>query len=255
MLVAMLFVHFDDHMINISTHDTTNNNNRDNSEDDSEERSSLLAGKSTTIAGTNYMYNPSSTTWSHHPPKPSRRQSQQSQNTRRESIANTLYLSDDQLHTLTNVTTTSLMAMDVQIEANHELLQSSAYPPLGLALSLIPTMDTSMSSFALLGQQDDGGSMVPDKIILKSYIVYTFMISILLYGVAHSMISQFLFLLLKDLGISPSIIGWTGPIGGTAEVITFWISRQVSQYSMLLYITLKLKNRISSCLINIVLLS
>lgn len=224
----MLFVQFDKHMINIITHDSTNNNNQDNSDDDSEERRSLLAGKSAIIAGANYMYNPSITTWSHHQqPRPSRRQSQQSQNTRRESIANTLYLSDDQLHTLTNVTT-SIIAMDVQMEANNELLQSNSYPPLGLILSLIPTVDTSLSSFAILGQQEDSNSFVPDKIILKSFIVYTFMISILLYGIAHSMISQFLFLLLKDLGMNPFIIGWTGPIGGTAEVITFWISRQVS---------------------------
>lgn len=224
-LLSMLFVKFDKHMIHRSSRDNTNNSE----EEDLEERSSLLAGKSTNLTGTNYMYDPSSTTWSHytsHPPRPSRRESQQSQNTRRESIANTLYLSDDQLHTLTNVTT-SLMAMDARIEANNELVQSNIdYPPLGLALSLIPTMETSMSAFALLGQEDEYG--VPEKAILKSYIVYSFMISILLYGISHSMISQFLFLLLKDLGMSPSIIGWTGPIGGTAEVITFWLSRQVS---------------------------
>ncbi|KAG2197418.1 hypothetical protein INT47_005671 [Mucor saturninus] len=233
-LLSILFVQFDKHMIHRSSHDNTNN-----SED--EETNSLLAGKSTPLTGTNYMYDPSSTTWSHyttHPPRPSRRESQQSQNTRRESIANTLYLSDDQLHTLTNVTTTSLMAMDARIEANHELLQSDmAYPPLGLALSLIPTMDTSMSAFALLGQEDEYG--IPEKAILKSYIVYTFMISILLYGISHSMISQFLFLLLKDLGMSPSIIGWTGPIGGTAEVITFWLSRQLfDKYSVTFLMTL-----------------
>jgi hypothetical protein len=181
------------------------------------------------------MYDPSiRTTVSHHPPYLSRRtsSSQQSQytTTRRGSIANTLYLNDENHpfnHILTN--TTSNMAMDVQLEADELLQRQESYPSLGLVLSYIPTMDTSLSAFALLGQQQqEENIIIPDKSILKSLRVYTFMTSILLYGIAHSMTSQFLFLLLKNLGLSASTMGWTGPIGGVAEVITFWISRRVS---------------------------
>lgn len=50
----------------------------------------------------------------------------------------------------------------------------------------------------------------------------------LLFGVSYSMIAQFLFLFLRnDLGMDSSLIGWTGPIGGVAEVTTFWISNKV----------------------------
>lgn len=238
----MLFVHFDYHMISKEdnntniTHDSNDviHNISADSEEEGEERQSLLAGKSSSVVGTNYLYDPSITTRSHHQQRPSyssRRQSQQSHQTRRESIANTLYLLDDQMQysELTNINT-SIMAMDVQMEAN-ELLQAttSSYPPLGLVLSYIPTIDTSMSAFATLVQDHTYQEQenIPDKSILKSFLVITFMVSILLYGIAHSMISQFLFLLLKDLGMDPFIIGWTGPIGGIAEVITFWLSRQV----------------------------
>lgn len=247
-----------------TTHDThdVSSGSQQASEGNGESESLLLAGKSTTtpataaaIAGTNYMYDPFMRTWSHHNQQPqpqqqqtnytqlSRRQSEQSQFTRRDSFANTLYLTDDQTqfnHLLTNTrSTTSMMALDAQIEANQELLlqRQESYPSLGLVLSYIPSIDTSLSAFALLGQQSEGQQqqqhednmsiIIPDKSILKSLHVCTFMTSILLYGIAHSMISQFLFLLLKDLGMSSSTMGWTGPIGGAAEMMTFWISRQV----------------------------
>lgn len=265
----MLFVKFEHQMIpkeeeedNITTttpdvHDVLSVSQQEG-EGSEESRSLLLAGKSTTtaataaaIAGTNYMYDPSMRTWSHHNQQQqtnnihlSRRQSEQSQFTRRDSFANTLYLTDDQTqfnHLLTNTrSTTSMMALDAQIEANQELLlqRQESYPSLGLVLSYIPSLDTSLSAFALLGQQSEGQQqqqqhednisiIIPDKSILKSLHVCTFMTSVLLYGIAHSMISQFLFLLLKDLGMSSSTMGWTGPIGGAAEMMTFWISRQV----------------------------
>ncbi|CAO3657099.1 unnamed protein product [Mucor hiemalis] len=272
-ILSMLFVKFEHQMIpkeeeedNITTttpdvHDVLSVSQQEG-EGSEESRSLLLAGKSTTtaataaaIAGTNYMYDPSMRTWSHHNQQQqqqqqtnnihlSRRQSEQSQFTRRDSFANTLYLTDDQTqfnHLLTNTrSTTSMMALDAQIEANQELLlqRQESYPSLGLVLSYIPSLDTSLSAFALLGQQSEGQQqqqqhednisiIIPDKSILKSLHVCTFMTSVLLYGIAHSTISQFLFLLLKDLGMSSSTMGWTGPIGGAAEMMTFWISRQV----------------------------
>ncbi|GAA5804409.1 hypothetical protein HPULCUR_009902 [Helicostylum pulchrum] len=245
-ILSMLFVHFDYHMISKednntnTTHDPNDviHNISADSEEEGEERRSLLAGKSSSVAGTNYMYDPSITTWSHHQQRPSyssRRHSQQSHQTRRGSIANTLYLLDDQMqdNELTNINT-SIMAMDVQMEANELLQATSSYPPLGLVLSYIPTIDTSMSAFATLVQDHTYQEQenIPDKSILKSLLVVTFMISILLYGIAHSMISQFLFLLLKDLGMDPFIIGWTGPIGGIAELF--------DKYSVTLLMTLAL---------------
>lgn len=253
-----------------------------------EERRSLF------LASRNYMYDPSmatTTAWSHQnqqqitrPPPflDSRRESQASTSqyttSRRRSSAsiagNTLYLSTT-VRTycpslfnafLTNTPTTSLMALDVQMEANNELEQQleqqhrrrnsststrysfpQAPPPLGLVLSYIPTIDTSLSVFSALlvsngtnleeaEEGDNIGIILPDKSILKSLLVYTFMISILLYGIAHSMISQFLFLLLKTLGMNPFIIGLTGPIGGMAEVMTFRFSRQVRLYVLHLFL-------------------
>ncbi|KAI8641084.1 major facilitator superfamily domain-containing protein [Parasitella parasitica] len=205
-----LFISFDQQMI---TATTNNGSRRINSSDDlnEEERSSLLTGKST--AGGNYLYNPASTsepTWL----QDTRRNSSTTTIHRRDSIANTLYLTH----------TTSGMAMSVQMEADQELHVTSTMPSLGLVISYIPTLDTSLSA---LGTIHDGGGDLPEPSILKTILVYTFLLSILLYGLAHSMISQFLFLLLRDLGMEPSLMGWTGPIGGVAEVITFWFSRKL----------------------------
>lgn len=293
-VIISFFVRFDQQIINnITTHDISDNGSSRNMMDNrggkrDEERRSLF------LASRNYMYDPSmatTTAWSHQnqqqitrPPPflDSRRESQASTSqyttSRRRSSAsiagNTLYLSTT-VRTycpslfnafLTNTPTTSLMALDVQMEANNELEQQleqqhrrrnsststrysfpQAPPPLGLVLSYIPTIDTSLSVFSALlvsngtnleeaEEGDNIGIILPDKSILKSLLVYTFMISILLYGIAHSMISQFLFLLLKTLGMNPFIIGLTGPIGGMAEVMTFRFSRQVRLYVLHLFL-------------------
>lgn len=215
-VILSLFVRFDYQMILA----TTNNGDRritityDNRDDlNEEERLSLLTGKSTT-AGGNYLYNPTSTSepaWL--------------QNTRRNSSCTTIQRRDSNTNTLYLTTTTTVMAMSVQMEAEQELHASSTLPSLGLVISHIPTLDTSLSA---LGTIHDGtAGDLPEPSILKTILVYTFLLSILFYGLAHSMISQFLFLLLKDLGMDASMMGWTGPIGGSAEVLTFWLSRKV----------------------------
>ncbi|RCH80724.1 hypothetical protein CU098_002008, partial [Rhizopus stolonifer] len=130
---------------------------------------------------------------------------------------------------------TSSLAMDAQIEANNELHTSGAIPPLGLVLSYIPTNDTCLSSLGMVHQ----ANQLPEKSILKTILVYTFMISIFLYGLAHAMINQFLFLLLSDFGLNPCLIGLTGPIGGLAELITFWLSRELfDKYSVTFLMTM-----------------
>lgn len=215
-VVLSLFVRFDYQMMNITTNNGSRRMTRYDTDDGSNvgERSSLLTGKSTTAAGGNYLYNPTSTS------EPVWLQD----DTRRNSSSTTIHRRDSNTNTLRLTTTTTVMAMSVQMEADQELQATSTLPSLGLAISYIPTLDTSLSA---LGTIHDGGGDLPEPSIIKTILVYTFLISILLYGLAHSMISQFLFLLLKDLGMDASMMGWTGPIGGVAEVLTFWMSRKV----------------------------
>jgi hypothetical protein len=144
------------------------------------------------------------------------------------SVANTEYLGDENANLYQ---TTSVAALDVQMEAN-ELLTNIlsndnrpvTFPPLGLALSNVPTIDTSLSAFAAVGNP---GSDAPEKSTLKNCVVQTFLVSVLLFGIAYSMICQFLFLLFRDLGMDASLMGLIGPIGGIAEVVTFWLFKQV----------------------------
>ncbi|KAF1801004.1 major facilitator superfamily domain-containing protein [Mucor lusitanicus] len=225
-VVLSLFVRFDYQMM----HATTNNGSRRVATNDTSdefnvgERSSLLTGKSGT--GGNYLYNPTSASEPAWLQNDDRRNSSSTTIQRRDSNAtNTLHLT----------TTTTMMAMSVQMEADQELHATSTMPSLGLVISYIPTLDTSLSA---LGTIHDGGVDLPEPSILKTILVYTFLLSILLYGLAHSMISQFLFLLLKDLGMDASMMGWTGPIGGVAEVLTFWMSRKLfDTYSVTLLMT------------------
>ncbi|OAD76118.1 hypothetical protein PHYBLDRAFT_88121, partial [Phycomyces blakesleeanus NRRL 1555(-)] len=114
------------------------------------------------------------------------------------SHTNTIYLEDgdrnmDQMMRVT----TSMAAQDVQTEANELLLHTDGMPSLG-------------------------------KSTLTSPRVWTFLVTTLLFGIAYAMIAQFLFLYLRNnLGMESALIGWTGPIGGVAEVSTFYISKQL----------------------------
>ncbi|KAK4510645.1 uncharacterized protein ATC70_005077 [Mucor velutinosus] len=144
------------------------------------------------------------------------------------SHANTLLLDGE--HSLLNLqrTVTSLAARDVYDESSLLLDQIDSLPPLGLALSHIPTVDTSLAVFANIMDEEERHEL---SVSLKSTIfgsvkVWTFLLMTLLFGVFYSMVAQFLFLFLKqDLNLSSSIIGWTGPLGGVTEVSTFYVSR------------------------------
>ncbi|KAK4508869.1 uncharacterized protein ATC70_013492 [Mucor velutinosus] len=225
--VLSLFVRFDYQMMHATTNNGSGRMVTNDTSDESNvgERSPLLTGKSTAVTGGNYLYNPTSTSEPAWLQDDARRNSSSTTIQRRDSNTNTLYLT----------TTTTVMAMSVQVEADQELHATSTLPPLGLVISYIPTLDTSLSA---LGTIHDGAGDLPEPSILKTILVYTFLLSILLYGLAHSMISQFLFLLLKDLGMDASMMGWTGPIGGVAEVLTFWMSRKLfDTYSVTLLMT------------------
>ncbi|KAI8645650.1 major facilitator superfamily domain-containing protein [Parasitella parasitica] len=144
------------------------------------------------------------------------------------SHANTLLLDNEQSLLNLQRTVTSLVARDVHDETNVLLDQMGSLPPLGLALSHIPTVDTSLAAFASVLDQHEAYEM---GVSLKSTVfgsakVWTFLFMTLLFGVFYSMVAQFLFLFLKqDLELSSSAIGWTGPLGGLAEVSTFYVSR------------------------------
>ncbi|KAF7725929.1 hypothetical protein EC973_009166 [Apophysomyces ossiformis] len=123
--------------------------------------------------------------------------------------------------------TTSIAALDVQMEANDRLAHLDHMPSLGLVLSNIPSVDTSLAVFGAIGQPE---TQPPERSTLGSRRVWTFLLTTMLFGVAYSMVAQFLFLYLhNDLGMSSNLIGWTGPLGGIAEVSTFYISRQVKK--------------------------
>lgn len=152
---------------------------------------------------------------------------------RASSHANTLLIEGGE-HNLLNLqrTITSLAARDVQDEANLMLDQMDSLPPLGLALSHIPTVDTSLAVFANIIEEPEILEAGPSlkSTILSSPKVWTFLLMTLLFGVFYSMIAQFLFLFLKqDLKLDSSIIGWTGPLGGITEVSTFYVSRLLSK--------------------------
>ncbi|KAL7329335.1 hypothetical protein PS15p_207451 [Mucor circinelloides] len=147
------------------------------------------------------------------------------------SHANTLLLDNE--HNLLNLqrTVTSQAARDVYDESSLLLDQMDSLPPLGLALSHIPTVDTSLAAFASIMDEEERHelSVSLKTTIFGSVKVWTFLLMTLLFGVFYSMVAQFLFLFLKqDLELSSSIIGWTGPLGGVTEVSTFYVSRMVS---------------------------
>ncbi|CAM0141074.1 unnamed protein product [Umbelopsis sp. WA50703] len=143
------------------------------------------------------------------------------------SFANTVF-SDDHTHrhSLVLHRTATSIARDVHLEASEMMDSLDHIPSLGLALSHIPSMETSLAFLMPHSPEEDIVS--PSASILKSARVMTFLLCMLIFGVAFSMINQFLFLFLhNDLGVQSSILGWTGPVGGVTEVLTFWISKQL----------------------------
>jgi hypothetical protein len=137
------------------------------------------------------------------------------------SHANTIMEGDPEHHILNlQRSVTSMALRDVQDEASQLF---STMPSLGLALSHIPTVDTSLAGIA-----DVMGELSTIQIMFSSLRIWTFLLMTLFFGISYSMVAQFLFLFLKnDLDLDSSSIGWTGPIGGVTEVSTFYISGKV----------------------------
>ncbi|KAI9318750.1 major facilitator superfamily domain-containing protein [Dichotomocladium elegans] len=141
------------------------------------------------------------------------------------SYANTEYIDEYENDRRLGLFRTATSVMDVQAEAGQRIANMDHLPPLGLALSNIPTVDTTLAALADITRPATKG---PQKSTLMTTRVWTFLLTMLLLGISYSMIAQFLFLFLRnDLGIESSLIGWTGPIGGIAEVSTFWVSNKL----------------------------
>lgn len=183
----------------------------------------LLGSKSQGVRG-NYAYNPQQQDALGEDDRQSRRSSLIA---RRRDSANTLLLDDVEEagfpHPLLHTTTTTA-AMDAQYEASlviSHLVGQEDYPSIGLVLSHIPTVETSLAAFGLDKQPSTA---------LKSFRVQSYLLMVLFFALGYSMISQFLFLIYRnDLGMNPSLMGLTGPLGGCAEVMTFWMSKKVMQ--------------------------
>lgn len=156
------------------------------------------------------------------------------------SHANTLLIDNEQSLLNLQRTVTSIAARDVHDEANLILDQmDDTLPPLGLTLSHIPTLDTSLAAFASIVCHDSNDLMTEESLkdtIFASPKVWSFLLMTLFFGIFYSMVAQFLFLFLKqDLELDSSVIGWTGPIGGITEVSTFYVSRLVSTTLYIFY--------------------
>lgn len=157
------------------------------------------------------------------------------------SHANTLLIDSEQSLLNLQRTVTSIAARDVHDEANLILdqMDDNTLPPLGLTLSHIPTLDTSLAAFASIGCHDSNESTTEEEslrdTIFASPKVWSFLLMTLFFGIFYSMVAQFLFLFLKqDLDLDSSVIGWTGPIGGLTEVSTFYVSRLVRKERMIM---------------------
>ncbi|KAI8969238.1 major facilitator superfamily domain-containing protein [Mycotypha africana] len=145
------------------------------------------------------------------------------------SRANTILVEGDQNLLALQRTTTSIAVRDVQDEASLVMEHMDSLPPLGLALSQIPTVDSSLAAFATVVEattEEELAVKTLGSTIFGSVQVWTFLITALCFGLLYSMVAQFLFLFFKqDLGLNASVMGWTGPLGGVTEVATFYFSR------------------------------
>ncbi|CDS10677.1 hypothetical protein LRAMOSA11163 [Lichtheimia ramosa] len=168
------------------------------------------------------------------------------------SYANTEILEDGIDDRRLGLLRTATSMLDVQTEASQRIANMDHLPPIGLALSNIPTVESTLAAFADLGRPE---SKPPQKSTLTTPRVWSFLLTMLLLGISYAMISQFLFLFFcNDLEIDSSLIGWIGPIGGIAEVTTFWVSNKlleeftVSSLISLAHIGLIVRNLVYSTL-------
>lgn len=101
---------------------------------------------------------------------------------------------------------------------------------LGLAVSRVLSVEhASVLLPAATGEESDS-VQVPDGASFRSPRVLTFLSTTLLFGIVLSIVINYLFLFLNNhLHMPASWIGWTGPVGGSTELLCFYFSKQVRE--------------------------
>ncbi|CDH51298.1 hypothetical protein RO3G_12313 [Lichtheimia corymbifera JMRC:FSU:9682] len=101
---------------------------------------------------------------------------------------------------------------------------------LGLAVSRVLSVEhASVLLPAATGEESDS-VQVPDGASFRSPRVLTFLSTTLLFGIVLSIVINYLFLFLNNhLHMPASWIGWTGPVGGSTELLCFYFSKQLSE--------------------------
>ncbi|KAI7874476.1 MFS general substrate transporter [Lichtheimia hyalospora FSU 10163] len=119
-------------------------------------------------------------------------------------------------------------ARTLREEANDALETNTAN--LGLAVSRVLSVEhASVLLPAATGEESDS-VQVPDSSSFRSPRVLTFLSTTLLFGIVLSIIINYLFLFLNNhLHMPASWIGWTGPVGGSTELLCFYFSKQLSE--------------------------
>lgn len=139
-------------------------------------------------------------------------------------------------------------------EANHtaseDAFRSTSFGHnLGLAVSRISSIDHySYASHLFQDHQHPSATkagilentQLQEKQHYSKVRVVTFLVATLLYGIVWSMVVNFLFLFLsEDLRMPASWMGWTGPVGGLAELVCFYYAKPVCSVT---YIFCKKRN-------------
>lgn len=102
---------------------------------------------------------------------------------------------------------------------------------LGLAVSRVLSVEHASVLLPATGEESDS-VQVPDSSSFRSPRVLTFLSTTLLFGIVLSILINYLFLFLNNhLHMPASWIGWTGPVGGSTELLCFYFSKQVRNHT------------------------
>lgn len=126
--------------------------------------------------------------------------------------------------------TSTAIVRDIHVKASFIIddLQNQT-PSIGLALSHIPAADVVMSG--LFPLVNDDNELPPLNIISQIHFVGLCLI-MFLSGVSFSLVNTLLPVYLSEtLGISATWLAFVRPTGLVTEVLTYWMSKQVSDIS------------------------
>jgi hypothetical protein len=126
--------------------------------------------------------------------------------------------------------TSTAIVRDIHVKASFIIddLQNQS-PSIGLALSHIPAADVVMSG--LFPLVNDDNELPPLSVILQTHFVGLCLI-MLLSGISFSLVNTLLPVYLSEtLSIPATWLAFVRPTGLVTEVLTFWMSKQVSYIS------------------------